>query len=307
LLVVNVKNWRDGLLKLGLSKLIALNCIIFLFILPYYVGGGDWFPDGWNRYGMPFNLILTITFMVMIYGVFFRGIKRFVSANWASIFCLFLFIGYVTKIPIIFQSAEYGWQRVDKLASLGQFLNSNLPLDSLVSSPEEATIMYFSERDMLGLLGVSNSDIISMPFQPKSPGDILHRKRGYISIYIRRPDVIALYEPVVAGNFFNQPELKVKIHKVLQNEMFNSEMVDIDYYRVGSFKALERMGYRHISISYNDRIFSLFISIKIYDIFIKNLLSQGFTFLGADSINYSVNPDLSKKYLPASMDILNEL
>jgi hypothetical protein len=322
LLVVNIKSWRDNktdIWMLSIRKLMALNCIIFLFILPYYIGGGDWFPIGWNRYGMSFNLILTITFMVLIYGVFFRGIKRFVSATWVAIFCLFLYIGYLgsaqflhknytlIRLPRILQPADGRWQRVDNLASLGQFLNNILPLDSVVSSPEEATIMYFSERDMLGLLGVSNPDIVSMPFQPMVPGDLMHRRRGYNSIYIRRPDVIALWEPVVVGTFVNQPDLKVKIHKALQNDMFNSTMVDTAYYRVGSFKALEKMGYRHISVSYNDRIFSLFISSKIYGIFVKNMLSQGFIFFGADSINYSVNPDLSKKYLPASMGILNEL
>ena len=321
LLVVIFKSWRDNKIDiwmLSIRKLIALNCIIFLFILPYYIGGGDWFPVGWNRYGMPFNLILTITFMVLIYGVFFKGIKRFVTATTASIFCLFLYIGYLGsaqflhenynfRLPRILQPAEGRWQRIDNLASLGQFLNNILPLGSVVSSPEEATIMYFSERDMLGLLGVSNPDIVSMPLQPIVPGDLMHRRRGYNSIYISRPDVIALWEPVVVGTFFNQPDLKVKIHKALQNDMFNSTMVDTAYYRVGSFKALEKMGYKHISVSYNDRIFSLFISSKIYDIFIKNMLSQGFIFFGADSINYSVNPDLSKKYLPASMGLLNEL
>jgi hypothetical protein len=322
LLVVNIKNWQNNKIDiwmLSVRKLMALNCIIFLFILPYYIGGGDWFPVGWNRYGMPFNLILSITFMVLIYGVFFGGIKRFASASRSSIFCLCLYIIYLgsaqflhenymfTRLPTILQPAEGRWQRVDDLASLGQFLNSTLPLDSVVSSPEEATIMYFSEREMLGLLGVSNPDIVSMPLQPMRPGDLMHRRRGYNSIYLRRPDVIALYEPVVVGNFDNHPDLKVKIHTALQNIMFDSAKVDIAYYRVGSFKALEKMGYRHISVSYNDRIFSLFISSKIYGIFIKNILSQGFIFLGTDSINYSVNPDLSKKYLPASIGILNEL
>lgn len=323
LLLANVIAWRSNnkleAWRNGVGKLLALNLVIFLFILPYYVGGGDWFPVRWNRYGLPFNLVLFLTFMVLLYGAFSLGLKRWLSSVGLFVFCFALVIGYhksaqfrqdnyiYSTLPTVIHPFGGRWDRVDKLASIGQFLHDVLPAAAVVSSPEEATIMYFSSREMMGLLGVSNPDMTSMPFQPLNPGDILHRRRGYASVFKNRPDVIALYEPVVVGDFGNNLSLNEKIHHALQNDMFNSGMVDIAYYRVGSFRALEKMGYRHVSISYADRIFSLFIGKRIYDDFVKNILAKGFKYIGSDSIHYSVNPDLSKKYVPAVKEIMTAL
>ena len=302
--------------RIEIRKLIALNIVIFLFILPYYMGGGDWFSVRWNRYGLPFNLILNLTFVVLLYGAFFIGLKRWVSGAGLLVFGFAIIVGYqksaqfrqdnfiYSTLPTVIHPFGGRWQRVDNLASLGQFLGNVLPADAVVSSPEEATIMYFSKREMLGLLGVSNPEMTSMPFQPLNPGDILHRRRGYASVFKSRPDVIALWDPVVVGDFGYNSSLDEKIKNVLQNEMFNSGMVNVAYYRIGSFSALEKMGYRHVSISYSDRIFSLFIGERVYEDFVKNIQAKGFKYFGSKSISYSVNPELSKKYVPATKEIM---
>lgn len=317
--LVGKKNAKLDVWKVEIRKLIALNVLVFLFILPYYIGGGDWFPARWNRYGLPFNLVVFLTLLILLYGAFFVGLKKWAIGVSFFIFSFALIfdyqksaqvrkdnIFYVTLTSVI-QPFGGRWQRVDNLASLGRFLDDVLPADAVVSSPEEATIMYFSKREMLGLLGVSNPDMTSMPFQPLSPGDILHRKRGYASVFKSRPDVIALYEPVVVGDFVHNSSLDAKIKNTLRNEMFNSGMVNIAYYRIGSFSALERMGYKHVSISYSDRIFSLFISERIYDDFIKNIEAKGFKYFGSNFISYSVDSELSKKYVPATKEIMTEL
>ena len=299
--------------KIDLKKLLALNLAISLFIFPYYLGGGDWFSVRWNRYGLPYNLVLVITFMVLIYGAFYYAMKGWIRRISLVVFCFALIVGYhesahfrkdnfiYSTLPTVIHPFGERWLRIDNLASLGQFLRDTLPIDAVVSSPEEATVMYFSEREMLGLLGVSTPEIADMPFQPMNPGDILHRRRAYESVYRNRPDVIALYEPVTLVNFDLNKHATDELIKTLESKFFNQKMVDIAYYRIGSFSALEKMGYRHITIVLTDRIFSLFVSARIYNQFIKNIEGRGLTYSGSGFINYSVNPDLSSRYLPADI------
>ncbi|MBI5447663.1 MAG: hypothetical protein HY939_02915 [Gammaproteobacteria bacterium] len=322
LYLINWIAWkRDSRLiawKIHINTLLALNVIIFIFILPYFAGGGDWFPLTWNRYGLPFGLILRLTFMVLLYGAVFNGLKKWLNHKYFIIICAVIICLTIASLlsskklqsfvnQVSFKSTENTWQRIDNLASLGQFLDETLPKDAVVSSPEEATIMYFSNREMLGLLGVSNPAITAMPFQPLLPGDVLHRKRGYASVYHVRPDIIALLEPVILGNFSSQASPKNSVKYSVQNYLFDNSKVNIAYYRVGSFKALEKMGYQHVTISFPDRIFSVFVSARIYEIFIKNIHEKEFRFIEKYPINYSVNQELTKKYVPAVKEIMPSL
>jgi hypothetical protein len=319
LLAANIFAWKNNSKldqwRVDIYRLLSLTAICLVFIVPYYIGGGDWFPATWNRYGLPFNLTIVLSSIALLYGAFKFGLDRWIGTAALFVFCGSLFFGYqktgFQRNDNIFSSAlwhfnnstDTRWSRIDKLASLGQFLGDVLPKDAVIASPEEATIMYFSGREMIGLLGVSTPEMTAMPFQPMNPGNILHRKRAYKVVAQSRPDVIALYEPAVLGNFKGNGDILSRIHVAVQNEMFNPIMVDIDYYRVGSFKALESIGYKHITVSYDDRVYSLFIGSKIYDNFVKSLLSRGFEYLGSDRISYSVNSQLSKKYAPSATAI----
>ncbi len=319
LFVANVVAWRgDKKLQTwsqDVKKLLALDAVIFLFILPYYVGGGDWFPNRWNRYGLPLNIALLLTLVIMLYGAFSCAkFSKSVGRVSLFVFCLSLIISYKSSIKLRLDNfvpsnfsevVKNRWGRVNDLAVVGQFLKETLPQDAVVSSPEEATIMYFSQREMLGLLGVSNPEMVNMPLQPLSPGDILHRKRGYESVYKNRPDVIALWDPTVVGDF-NGDNAKEKIRQALSGE-FSEGKTNVIYYRVGSFAALEKMGYQHFTISYPDRIFSLFIGERIRDKFIESLLSKGFKYSGSDFVKYSVSSDITKKYAPASKELMKDL
>lgn len=306
------KNEKLQLWSENIKKLLALNFVIFLFILPYYANGGDWFPLKWNRYGLPFNIALVLTAMTLIYGVFFLGnFSKKISIFSLLILCFSLSINYIkssqTRSDNYFSDLGFPsmnrWGRIDNLSSLGQFLKNTTPQDAVIASPEEATVMYFSQREMLGLLGVSNPEMTKMPLQPIAPGDAVHRKRGHLSVYNHRPDVIALYEPVIDDKFI----LEKSISDILKKDFFAKDKCDIAYYRVGSFQALEKMGYQHFTISYKDRIFSFFVNKRITAEFKKNLTEQGLKYIGSETIHYSVNPELTKKYLPAAKEMLNDL
>jgi len=306
----NLDQWRAGI-----YKLLSLTAIGLVFIVPYYIGGGDWFPITWNRYGLPFNLVMVLSSMTLLYGAFKFGLDRWVGTAALFVFCCSIAVGYqktgfqrdgnifLAALYQVNNSTENRWSRVDRLASLGQLLGEVLPRDAIIASPEEATIMYFSGLEMIGLLGVSNPSITAMPFQPMSQGDILHRKRAYKAVAQSRPDVIALYDPAVLGDFKDDHDSASKIHSVVQKEMFNQSMVDISYYRVGSYSALEKIGYRHITVANHDKVFSLFIGSRIYDDVVKSLLSHEYKYIGSDKIFYAVSPQLSKKYVPSATTI----
>lgn len=313
------RNANRKIFSLNELNLIIFNVAILIFIVPYYIGGGDWFPASWNRYAMPFTVVVVLTFFVFIHRAFFlllTGPLRYAGLYiFFGIFCF----GYYQTVRFQKDNAIYStlsaatvpiggrWQRVDQLASVGAFLKRVTPNDAVIASPEEATVMYFSEREMLGLLGVSNPDMTNMPFQPISPGDLLHRRRGHESIYHKRPDVIALYEPVLIGDFSSNFGLVETLRNALQEKLFDSPKVNVSYYRVGSFLALEKMGYRHITISYADKLFSLFVGQRIYENFEVNIKRLGFSYIGSRSIEYAVNPDISTKYVPSAKEMLSEL
>jgi hypothetical protein len=323
LLLVNIISWRrdsySEMFRKGIINLLGLNLVIGLFILPYYSGGGDWFPLSWNRYGMPFNLIFSITILILIFSAFFHGLKNWVRPASLIVFIGALSIGYKSTVidrggkflystlPSTTYPTDYRWSRVDNLASLGMFLRDTLPIDAVVSSPEVATIMYYSEREMIGLLGVGNTDITAMPFQPMKPGDILHRRRGYFSIYKSRPDVIALYEPVIKKDFrVARENLSATIKQSLEEKVFSQGIVNIAFYRVGSFSSLQEMGYRHFTIVYPDRLFSLFIHKRIQGSFIENLNQRNFKQVDRLSIKYSVNSELTTRLLPSVPQLLQK-
>lgn len=301
------------------KRLCSLVLISFVFVLPYFIGGGDWFPQNWNRYGLPFGMFSLLCFLVVFHRAFSIFPGKWQNLAVLSVTSITLMLGYtssaqfrtdnhVTETYRALQNPSNDkWSRVDNLSSLGKFLDQVLPRDAVVSSPEEATIMYFSNREMLGLLGVSNPDMSTMPLQPLTPGDILHRRRSLVSVFKSRPDVIALYEPVIREDLPTSEDRKSIVLTLVQKRMFNEDMVNIAYYRVGSFQALELMGYKHLSIALHNEIFSIFVHESIRSDVIKRMLSMGFTDLGQASIRYAVPTETTKKYAPAAPGLIGRL
>src|SRR4029077_18474343 len=118
----------------------------------YYTGGGDWFPASWNRYGMPFNLILVNSMIILFYGAFFFILKGWMRNVGLVVISFSLICSYARSIAFFQNNCinallssvsnlpNQKWGRINNLASLGFFLRSVLPSDAVVASPEEATI-----------------------------------------------------------------------------------------------------------------------------------------------------------------------
>jgi hypothetical protein len=280
-----------------------INGALFLSILPYYFGGGDWFPNRWNRYAMPFNLWLTLTLLYLIYEVFCKLMTGMLSKLTLFTFGIILLVGYIDTIRFRIDSnvnASIGallspnsnrWNRVDTLSNLGIFFEKYLPVDSVIASPEEATVMYFANREMIGLLGISTPEIANMPLQPLRPGDNLHRKRAYKTVANRLPEVIILYEPAFRINSNDN------WGQALRSNAFSQEMVNVAYYRVGSYENLKKLGYQHMSIFNQNFGYSFFIHERISSIFIANITADGFKAYGSLTIPYRVDSFVSNKFV----------
>lgn len=280
-----------------------INGALLLSILPYYFGGGDWFPNRWNRYAMPLNLWLTLSLLCLIYEVFCRYQRGWLSKLTLLTFGIVLSCGYIDTIRFRIESNAYAsigailnpndhrWRRVDTLASLGIFLGKHLPSNSVIASPEEATIMYYAKKEMLGLLGVSTPEIAKKPLQPLRPGDNLHRKRANKIIEDKLPEVITLFEPAFLAN------QNLSWEQNLQFNAFSQDMVDIAYYRVGSYESLKNLGYRHVSL-FDPRLgYSFFIQESALPAFIANISRDGFKFQGEIAIPYHVDTQITNKFV----------
>jgi hypothetical protein len=298
----------------SVKAIFFLPVIFFVFVMVYYSGGGDWFPYYWNRYALPFMVTFLICICAAMYVVSATIFSSSRNRNVLATLTLFLLgafyaLGMSSRLDNIWTytysklTTEYKdtspyWERINQLYAVGNFLKYNLDESSTIASPEVATIMYFAERDMVGLLGVSNKNIASMPLQPKNSGNLLHRRRGHYSIFEDRPDVIALYEPV--KNFRGKSEnvSLSEMQKLSLNYFFTKEKVDIAYYRVGSFQSLEDLGYKHVFVIDNKYIFSLFIHQNTFEGFNTNLKNHGYVTLGKTMTQYEYAQDLVSKFEP---------
>lgn len=283
--------------------------VVFGAILPYYVGGGDWFPVYWNRYGLPFNLLLAITLLAALHRAFAGLFQGWRLAAALAVFAVTLGIGYqqatrdradhfVRRALDEMAPSDLRWQRVDRLASAGLLLRDLLPADAVVASPEEATVMYFADREMLGLMGVSTPDVARMPLQPIHTGDILHRKRALDAVHAHRPDVIALYEPVHAFHPAAGQAPLDAAGATLRQEVFTPLAVNVAYYRVGSFDALAAQGYRHVTLLTQGRLYSFLVRDRVRGHFELRLRALGFGRLGQVSVPYAVDDEITRRFRP---------
>ncbi len=291
---------------------VVLLSVCGICILPYYVSGGDWFPSYWNRYSMPFTLALTLFVLISAPGVLrtaWAGRSRFfISSLVISTFA----ICYVQSLQFRANNVwalSYGearrtagerWQRVDYLAALGDFLRRTTPSNAVIASSEIATIMFYAKREMVDLLGVANPQIAAMPLQPFLSGDPLHRRRSIEALAKQSPDVVAMFEPVGFIDPNVQGDRLNAIRIAAEDRLFRQRMIDISYYRIGSYHTIEQLGYRHYIVWAGDIFFSLFIHARIDADFRTALIKEGVNSIGNLEFPYRIDPRLTALYLPAA-------
>jgi hypothetical protein len=300
--------------------LLGVPVIAGAFILPYYIGGGDWLTPQWNRYGIPLEICATLGVLVAVrlalsrlgpplartvaFVLLASTLLTAVGDAWAR--------GQATHIvmqtwgQLRHQAGDLVFHddRIDALANLGRLLDAVLPPEAVVSSSEEATIMYFSGRRMLGLLGVSNPEVAREPLQPLAWGATAYKRRAVRSFERHLPDVFLAWEPFTrrlpGGGAADREEALVR-------RFFCQPMIDALYYRVGSPRTLVLLGYENHTVLFRDLAFNIHVHRRVAPRFRANLARLGFTYAGRLSVPYRVSTKLARRLLPAGPATLPQL
>lgn len=283
-------------------RLPAQVAAMVLFVAPYSIGGGDWFPPHWLRYLMPLAIFMyVIAAIALVAFVREGGIVRKIAAAAGVAFFVWAQTteregwprsGYRTLYD---DMAAYGerWGRIEQLSAVGRFFRETTAKDTVIASPEIATLNYFAERDLICLLGAANPEIAAAPLNPMGQsGDtiLLHRKRDPLTIDRNRPGIIVLYEMVGPG-VQRSTDYPLAAHlQALEAQHFNSPMAEIADYRVGGYARLVTLGYRHLLVDSPHARFNYFVHESIYAAHVAALTKLGARSMGTGEIRYQTPP-----------------
>lgn len=276
-----------------------------LFTAPYFIGGGDWFNVYWNRYAMPITVYYTLGNILAFTIIIKASIKSF-SINSATILIsmIAILVSFM-KFSIEHENTAYSviarsikepdiksWDRVNSLANLGIFIETHTETSSVLASAEEATIMYYANRNMVGMLGVSNPIIAKSKLDPMTFGDILHRKRAIKSLDKDSPDLLLLFEPAykIDKNFKRDTK---GIEEYIQKHFFNTWMNNITTYRYGGIKNILSLGYSPIAVLEGDYIYIIFSKTNTQ----TGLSLDDLSYLTTVEINFPVDSKVASKFM----------
>lgn len=284
------------------------------FSVPYVLGGGDWFPPSWARYFMPWVLSVYILWWGTLSIVAHRWTKScpFLQPILAFVLVAVPFVvGRSLSDPDNGRTAfhdirrlsadkQVRWERIDRLGFLGRFLDFTTPLHARIASPEEATIMYHAKRDAVDLTGFASPEIAYSPRQPLSPGDRMHRKRNPFVLLKYKPEVIAFWEPGhIQSNpfhFSSKEEAFGTLVNIFRMAGFRQEQIDVAYYRAGSYRYLEKLGYHFFVTGSPTAVFFYWVHESALAHHIKRLERLGGEKLGEEILRYRVSPSVSERF-----------
>ncbi len=174
--------------KGSFSKLKTLSSpliILVLFSIPYYLSGGDWFPPAWGRYLLPAILFLLVSTWKLLSVLRIEQLRLFIIS---FIFSLIICAAAPTSSFIRLYQLTFSHgsallslnlkKRIDNpiyrphyLSQLGFHLKKTTEITDRIGSSELATLMYFSERDAVDFLGLTDLELARLPLR-QSPSFI---------------------------------------------------------------------------------------------------------------------------------------
>jgi hypothetical protein len=166
--------------KENLRKLPVLNVILVILlasVVPYYLSGGDWFPASCGRYLLPLTLFLIPSTWKLLSSLSTQRKKSFLV-----VFVISLFIcgsnpgsSVVRMYQLLFSHGsallslnlkkriENPTYRIHYLSQLGIHLKKTTEPKDKIGTSELATINYFSERDAVDFLGLTDLELAKLP------------------------------------------------------------------------------------------------------------------------------------------------
>jgi len=276
---------------------------VFLFSLTYLTGGGDWFPESWARYWLPLFAFLIVLSATALHRTLHSWRVPLASLIVAAAFAMFelretltLKTAYSDAARFLLVSNPKAWQRVDNLSRLGDHLRRTTDPRWRIATPEVATMIFFAERDLVGLLGIDSWDIARAPLMPMLRGDRLHRRRNPETLLRHRPEVIALYEPAATVPHFKS---NVATQRDVQRLLMWDWLWDVAYFRVGSYDFLQALGYHSLTVQEGVHLFTYWVHESVLSSHLTRLAAAGFVPQGSIHMPYTVTDGLTRRYRPA--------
>lgn len=281
-----------------------LGMSLFVFSLPYYFSGGDWFPSAWARYLFPFAFFV---FLEGLTRLFSKSNSKLEIKNPAvfsflilAVMILFLPFGSVPKLwqelfshrsTLAGLHRKKGGQsnyRIQQLSQLGTHLSLTTNGSDIIGSSELATIMFFAKRDCLDLLGLTNREIAKAPlrstpklFSKLQPGNEL----PYLIFKRTHPEVLLKYRPGIfyAFDFFLRDLLKKEdLRNVTHEDLLSAWIVWNDTFSkmnttlFGGVENLLNAGYTPVIVNYHSSFYALyFVSNEIRQSHFDKMLASG--------------------------------
>ena len=302
-------------LENGFRTVIPIIILMLFLVLPYQIGGGDWFPKVWARYELPFLIFLYLSLWIILF-LFFES--RFQKHPITRFICSILILspfwfGAIDiagrKIDFSIKASAFSsllhdltksenrWDRLDKLAALGHFFRKTLPPHSVIASSEMATLFYFSETEILDLTGIVNREIASSPVDPMiTYYNPMVRRRLPTTIEKNRPAAIALYEPFGVYNITEKPLNSDQMVNLLLKQNFTYKKIAYNHYRMGDLSRLKYLGYQHLALFINGTFFNYWVHVNYWKNHLDKLLSLGLTQKTDLVIPYEISQEFEKKY-----------
>lgn len=260
--------------------------LIFIFCVPYYLSGGDWFPPAWGRYLFPFSFLSFIFFLsesTQIQSRMKSGVFPYLLVELGLlVFVIALPFGSFQKInenlffPRNTLSGLHNKKigkpnyRIQYLSQLGSHLRKTTDPEYTIASSEVATIMYFAQREALDLLGVANPEIAQAPLRtaPKLfSKSTLQNELPRLIFKRLRPDMIEKKRPAIVYAFdFILKDLldNVKLEEVTNSDIFlalsrwDRQFKLLNDSLFGGVSELSRLGYQPIVVQYGSQFFTLY-------------------------------------------------
>jgi hypothetical protein len=291
------------------KKPIQILGLLFLFSLPYYLSGGDWFPPAWGRYLFPFSffcfLIGLISFSDVfsnankpsglsgpLLGIFLVAILYFPSGSFRRL-GENLFTPKTSLSAIHNKKTGRGNQRIHTLSRLGYHLRETTSPQTVIGSSELATLMFFAEREALDFLGVTNLEIAQSPLrsnpllfskastQNELPHLIFKRTKPQL-LHEKQPGIFYAFDFMLRDLLDNyHPEELNGSDISLAFQRWDRKFMLLNNSLFGGLSALEQEGYEPVVVKYGaDFVALYFVS--------KEIRADHFSQMKKKGMNYSV-------------------
>jgi hypothetical protein len=184
--------WVASTNRRQLNRLAVVFAALFIFSMPYYLSGGDWFPPEWGRYLLPFSVFAVFSAVLALYLSWQNNTR--VRRIWIAVTIVAFAVPYTmdsSSLPKLKGSVTDWWAgrgnfRIQALSRVGLHLGRTSNPDDVIASSEVATVMFFAKREALDLLGVANPEIAKLPlnshflFRRHDPRLVNRRKPAFL-------------------------------------------------------------------------------------------------------------------------------